>query len=130
MKYLSPEQVLFIHARLIAETGGNHGVLDLARLESAISRPQAIFEGQELYPDIFLKAFALLDSLVNNHPFVDGNKRTGISASALFLQANGWRLTARNDELVEFTLQVAVSHPGLPILAEWFRQHGNHTPNN
>jgi len=125
MKYLSSEQVLFIHARLIAETGGSHGLLDLARLEAAVNRPQAVFEGKDLYPDIFLKAAALLDSLVNNHLFIDGNKRTGISTAALFLQANGWRLTARNDELVEFTLQVAVSHPDIFNLSEWFRQHGS-----
>lgn len=48
-----------------------------------------MFDGKELYPDVFLKAAALLDSLINNHPFVDGNKRTGITAAALFLQANG-----------------------------------------
>jgi death on curing protein len=122
MKYLTAEQVLFIHARLIAETGGSHGIRDLARLESAVARPQATFNGKELYPDIFLKAAALLDSLVNNHPFVDGNKRTGISSAALFLRANGWRLTATNIELVKFTLQVAVSHPELASLGEWFRR--------
>ena len=122
MKYLSAEQILFIHARLVAETGGSHGVRDLPRLESAVMRPQATFDGKELYPDIFLKAAALLDSLVNNHPFMDGNKRTGISAAVLFLQANGRRLTAGNAELEEFTLQVAVSHPDLAVLAEWFRR--------
>ncbi len=123
MKYLSAEQVLFIHARLVAETGGSHGVRDLARLESAVKRPQAVFDGKELYPDVFLKAAALMDSLVNNLPFMDGNKRTGISSTALFLQANGWRLTAGNAELVEFTLQVAVSHPDLSVLADWFRRN-------
>ena len=125
MKYLTAEQVLFIHARLIAETGGSHGVRDLARLESAVSRPQAPFAGKKLYPDVFFKAAALLDSLINNHPFTDGNKRTGISAAALFLQANGWRLTASNADLEEFTLQVAVSHPDLPILAEWFQRQSS-----
>jgi death-on-curing protein len=122
MKYLSAEQVLFIHARLVAETGGSHGVRDLSRLESAVKRPQATFDGKELYPDIFLKAAALLDSLVNNHPFMDGNKRIGISAAVLFLQANGRRLTAGNAELEEFTFQAAVSHPDLAVLAEWFRR--------
>jgi death on curing protein len=125
MKYLTAEQVLFIHARLIAETGGSHGIRDLAGLESAVARPRATFDGKELYPDIFLKAAALLDSLINNHPFVDGNKRTGISAAALFLRANGWRLKAGNDELVEFALQVAVSHPDLTILAGWFRRQSS-----
>ena len=129
MKYLTVEQVLFIHARLITGIGGSHGVRDLARLESAVMRPQATFDGKELFPDIFLKAAALLDALVNNHPFTDGNKRTGISAAALFLQANGWRLTAGQDELVEFTLQVAISHSDLPTLAEWLKRQSRQISN-
>lgn len=123
MKYLTAEQVLFIHARLIAETGGSHGVRDLGMLESAVARSRATFDDQELYPSIFLKAAALLDSLINNHPFVDGNKRSGITAAALFLQANGWRLSASNAELEEFTLRVAVAHPEVPRIAEWLRKH-------
>jgi death-on-curing protein len=122
MKYLTAEQVLFIHARLIAVTGGSHGVRDLSLLESAVARPQATFEGKELYPDVFLKVAALLDSLVNNHPFVDGNKRTGITTSALFLRANGWRLTADNSGLEEFILQVATSHLEISAIADWLRR--------
>jgi len=65
--------------------------------------------------------------LVNNHhPFLDGNKRTDLSAAALFLEINGWRLAARTDELVEFTLQVALTHPGILSLAEWFRKHSSY----
>jgi len=122
MRYLTSEQLLFIHSRLIAETGGSHGVRDLARLESAVARPQAVFDRKELYPDVFLKAAALLDSLVNNHPFIDGNKRTGIAAAALFLQANGRQLTASTSELEEFTLEAVTSHPDLIILADWLRR--------
>ena len=77
--------------------------------------------------DIFLKAAALLDVMINDHPCIDGKKRTGISASALFLRANGWSLKAGNEELLEFTLQVAISHPDLSILAEWFGHHGKYT---
>jgi death-on-curing protein len=122
MRYLTPEQVLFIHARLVAETGGAHGVRDLASLESAVARPQAAFEDRDLYPDVFTKAAALLDSLINNHPFVDGNKRTGVSAAALFLRANGWRLAAGNADLESFTLEVATSHLEVPTIAEWLRR--------
>ena len=122
MRYLTSEQLLFIHSRLIAETGGSHGVRDLARLESAVARPQAVFDRKELYPDVFLKAAALLDSLVNNHPFIDGNKRTGIAAAALFLQANGRQLTASTSELEEFTLEAVTSHPDLIILADWLQR--------
>ena len=123
MKYLTVEQVLFIHARLITETGGSHLLRDLTLLESAVARPQVTFDDKELYPDMFLKAAALLDSLVNNHPFLDGNKRTGITSTALFLQVNGWRLTVDNVELEKFTLQVVASHPDIPVLADWLHRH-------
>jgi len=127
MKYLTAEQVLFIHARLIAETGGSHGLRDLPLLESAVARPQAVFDGKELYPNVFLKAAALLESLVNNHPFVDGNKRTGITAAALFLRANGRRLIAENAELEEFTYQVVTSHPEITVIADWLRRQCSKT---
>ncbi len=76
MKYLSAEQVLFIHSRLIDETGGSHGIRDTGLLQAAVERPKATFGGKDLYPDIFYKAAALLESLIKNHPFIDGNKRT------------------------------------------------------
>jgi len=128
MTYLTAEQVLFIHARLITETGGSHGVRDLSMLLSAIGRPQASFDNQDLYPDLFSKAAALLDSLIRNHPFVDGNKRTGITAAALFLRMNGYRLTATNSELEKITLEVAQAQLKVAIIAAWFQ--ANTQPQN
>lgn len=122
MKYLNAEQVLFIHARLIAETGGERGVLNLGMLQSAVARPQATFDGQELYPG-FLKAAALLESLVGNHAFVDGNKRTAITAAGLFLGLNGYRLTAHNRDLETFTLQCAQRLVPLAQMVTWFESH-------
>lgn len=121
MKYLTPEQVLFIHARLIVETGGEHGMRDLGLLQSAVSRPQAVFDGNDLYADVHSKAAALLESLVNNHPFVDGNKRTGIAAAALFLQANGYPLTASNQDIESFVLSIASGKKTFVDIAEWLR---------
>lgn len=123
MKYLTSEQVLFIHARLIAETGGEHGVLDLGLLQSAVARPQATFDGQDLYTELFSKAAALLESLIGNHAFVDGNKRTAITAVGLFLRLNGYRLTAGNQELEEFTLQCAQGLIPLEQMATWLKSH-------
>ena len=120
MTYLTTVQILFLHSRLIAETGGSAGVRDVALLESAVARPQATYGGEELYPDIFDKAAALMQSLVNNHPFVDGNKRVGIAATALFLQRNGHRLVASNQEVEEFTLAVAQSERSVEEIAAWF----------
>ena len=121
MRYLTAEQVLFIHARLIAETGGEHGVRDLGLLLSAVARPQASFDQADLYPDVFTKAAALLESLIGNHPFVDGNKRTGISAAGLFLRQNGYRMRASNQELEAFTLRVAQGGVSQEDAAVWFR---------
>lgn len=103
MTYLTPAQVLFIHSRLIAETGGAGGIRDLGLLAAAVARPQATFDGADLYH----KAAALMESIIRNHPFVDGNKRTGIKAADLFLRLNGHRLIAGNDALEAFTLGVA-----------------------
>ena len=97
--YLTAAQVLFIHDRLIAETGGSAGDRDLGLLAAAVARPQATFDGADLYPDLFTKAAAFMASLVNNHPFVDGNKRVGITAVGLFLRRNGYRITATNAAL-------------------------------
>lgn len=121
--YLTAQQVLFIHARLIEMTGGEHGLRDVGALVSAVARPGATFEGYELYPDPFAKAAALMESLTLEPPFVDGNKRTNVTAAALFLQANGRRLKADDDEMARFTSYVADEWPPLDEIADWFREH-------
>ena len=121
MRYLTPEQVLFIHARLIAETGGEHGIRDLGLLSSAVSRPQAVFEGHELYPDIYHKAAALLESLTKDHPFVNGNKRTGITSAAMFLQFNHYALTASNQEMESFVFSIASGEQTFESITEWLK---------
>jgi death-on-curing protein len=128
MKYLAPEQILFLHSRLISETGGTQGVRDLGQLASAVGRPQAAFEGSELYPDLFTKAAALMHSLIQNHPFVDGNKRTGIAAAAIFLQVNGSKLTATNPKVEAFTLSVARGEQDVPDIASWLENHSEAIP--
>ena len=128
MNYLNAEQVLFIHARLIAETGGAHGVRELGLLLSAVARPQVTFDGQDLYPDLFSKAAALLESLVGNHAFLDGNKRTAITSAGLFLRINGYRLTASNQEFETFTLQCAQSLVSLDQITQWFKNNSERVP--
>jgi death-on-curing protein len=125
MVYLTAEQVLFIHYRLVNETGGEHGIRDMGLLESAVARPKATFDDQELYSDIFEKTSALMESLVNNHPFMDGNKRTGIACAVLFLRQNGVVFNAKSSEVENFTLQVAKSELERGDIAEWFKAHCN-----
>jgi death on curing protein len=123
VKYLSPEQVLFIHSRIIEMTGGAQGVLDVGLLLSAVSRARATFEGRDLYPDIFHKTAALMESLARNHPFVDSNKRTAIASAGIFLGLNGKNLTAGQKELERFTLAVATGKTALDHAVTWFKKY-------
>ena len=123
IRFLTAEQVLFIHSRLVQETGGAHGVRDLSMLLSALGRPQAGFAGSDLYPDIFSKSAALLDSLIRDHPFLDGNKRTAITAAGIFLQLNGFSLVVQNEEMARFTLACAQSQVVLTEITQWLRIH-------
>jgi len=127
MNYLTPEQILFLHARLITETGGSQGIRDLGLLVSAVGRPQATNEGKDLYLDIFTKAAALMHSLIQNHPFVNGNKPTGITAAAIFLQVNGFRLIATNPEVETFMLSVVGGEREVPEIASWLENHSEVT---
>ena len=121
--YLTTEQILFVHYRLVSETGGEHGLRDLGLLESAVARPRQTFGNEELYPDIFEKAAALMESLVNNHPFMDSNKRTGIACTVLFLRQNGIVFSAKNTDLEKFTLRVASSNVKQSEIAKWLKYH-------
>lgn len=123
MTYLTPEQVLFIHYRLIEETGGSHGIRDIALLQSAVARPMATFDNKDLYPDLFSKSAALMHSVIKNHPFVDGNKRTAITVASIFLLRNGYNLKTSNKELERFTLKVTNEHIELQEIAGWFKKH-------
>ena len=123
MKYLSVEQILFIHYRLIEETGGSHGVHDMDSLQSAVERPQSTFDDQELYKNVAEKAAALMESLIRNHPFVDGNKRTGVTAAGLLLFQNGYRLSASNVELGELVLSIARSECTFEEIKDWLREN-------
>ena len=122
MRYLTAEQVLFIHARLVDETGGMHGVRDVALLKSAVERPRATFEGKDLYRDLFRKAAALMESLIGNRPFLDGNKRTAVAAAGIFLMLNGYELGASQKELETFTMDMALKKRDIQDAAAWFRR--------
>lgn len=123
MKYLTAEQILFIHARIVDETGGVHGVRDVGLLQSAAARPKATFGGQELYPDIFSKAAALMESLARNHPFLDGNKRTAVTSTGLFLQINGLVLAAPQKTFERFALDMAVGKLATGEAIAWLKKH-------
>lgn len=123
VEYLTLEEVLLLHARLIQRTGGSGGVPDLGLLDSALARPQATFGSEGLYPTLWHKAAALMHSLIKSHPFVDGNKRTALTATGLFLELNGYTLTATNEEVLDFTRRAAVGEVDFESMAACLENH-------
>lgn len=123
MRYLTLPEVLDLHHRIIASTGGTRGIRDLGALESAVSQPRITFDQADLYPDIFSKAAALCFSLIMNHPFVDGNKRVGHAAMETFLILNGYEIWADVDEQERIILGITAGNVTRVELASWLSDH-------
>lgn len=123
IQYLSVEQVLAAHTELIKRYGGSQDVRDRGLLESAVFRPQASAFGQEAYSTLFEKCAVLGYSLIQNHPFLDGNKRTGFAAMHLMLLINGYDLTSTATEEVEMTENVASGKMHESEIALWLKEH-------
>lgn len=123
MKYLSTEEVLYIHDQSIKKFSGSFGIRDVGLLESALARPQASFGGEDLYKTIFEKSAALMHSLLKNHPFIDGNKRTSLAAVGLFLKINGYSLKNMHQEEISFALSVENDTFDLDDIASWLQHH-------
>ena len=121
--YLSTTQVLAIHDQMIKRFSGSSGIRDITLLESAVARPQASFDQKDLYSELFEKAAALIESLLKNHPFVDGNKRTALTSTGIFLQLNGYRLKNYHDDEIAFALEVANQRMGIEKITFWLKEH-------
>jgi death on curing protein len=122
MRYLSLSEVLKMHRRIIASSGGTSGIRDLGAIESALAQPRATFGGQDLYPTITEKAGSLCFSLIGNHGFLDGNKRIGHAAMEVFLYLNGYELDASTDEQEEIVLGVAAGKINRSELTAWIKR--------
>jgi death on curing protein len=123
MRYLNLAEVLELHRRIMAQSGGAPGLRDLGALESALAQPRMTFGGEELYPTLIEKASVLGFSLIKNHPFVDGNKRVGHAAVETFLLLNGCEIHATVDEQEQVILQLAGSKLTRDELTAWLREH-------
>lgn len=121
---LTLEDLIFIHSSAIARYGGASGIRDAGSLEAAALRPDASFGGQEMFPGPFAKAAALMESLIQRHPFVDGNKRTGTASAVYLLGRHGYRLAGvTNTNLVDLALSVAAHRTSVEELGAWFEDH-------
>ena len=123
MRYVTLAESLAIHDRILTQSGGLAGILSLGALESALAQPFATFGGQALDPALVDKAAALGFSMLNNHPFVDGNKRTGHAVMEMYLMLNGYGIEATMDEQVDVIVQVAAGERDRKQFVEWLRIH-------
>lgn len=123
MKYLEIDEVLAIHETMIELFGGRSDIHDFSLLHSAVERSKATFGGADLYDSIFEKAAALIQSLILNHPFDDGNKRTAITSTARFLWINGYNLKLPIDESIQFTLDIDGHRINFEETAQWLENH-------
>ena len=123
MKYVTLEQIIEAQKTLLQKYGGGVGVRDQGLLESAIHRPQATVFGNEAYPTLFDKAAVILQSLLMNHAFIDGNKRAAFLACHLTLLINSWDLTTGSEETYNFLIQVIRKHTDWPEISAWLKEH-------
>ncbi|HUD09621.1 MAG TPA: type II toxin-antitoxin system death-on-curing family toxin [Patescibacteria group bacterium] len=121
--YLTLDIILAIHEEMVERYGGSHGIRDIGLIQSAAARPQSSFGGEDLYQTIFDKAAALFHSLMFNHAFVDGNKRTAMVSTARFLFMNGYELDASQKEFVTFPLNVENQHLSIEEISKWLKRH-------
>ncbi len=119
--FLTAEDAVRFHEDLVRRYGGHPGVRDVKALESAIQQSRATFDGEYLHADLWAMAAAYLFHIVRNHPFVDGNKRTGIYAALAFLEINGVEVVADPVELAGFVLQVAQGRISKSQIAEFLQ---------
>lgn len=121
-EYLAHEDVLAIHSYLIGCFGGLDGLRDEGLFDAAIEQPRQSFGGEDLYPTAAEKAARYAYGIVKNHPFADGNKRTGGACIGMFLKLNGIRFKPRHDELLHSIMSVADGTISYDELVAWIQQ--------
>ncbi len=123
MIFFELKQIIKLHSSLISKTGGMDGVRDENLLDSAIKSPFQTFDGKELYPDLYDKASQLCYSLIENHPFADGNKRIGVHLTLLFLKLNNEELKYTQKELIDFGFSIASGKMTRDDIKVWLLKH-------
>jgi death on curing protein len=120
---ISEKTILKLHDLSILKYGGAAGIRDQGLMESAIARPYQTFGGEDLYPTFIEKAAAIVESIIINHPFVDGNKRTGFLAMLAVLEAGKIRITSLNDELYNFTIKISTGEIKFEEIVIWLKNN-------
>jgi death-on-curing protein len=123
MNYLLLEEILILHFNVIEDFGGSHGVRDEARIKSVVEVPKQEAFGTEQYPSVCEKAAVYMRNIIGDHPFSDGNKRTGTVVAGVFLMRNGLMLNVSNKELEDFAVCVAVEHLEVAEITKWLESN-------
>ncbi len=108
---------------MLVKDGGADGMRNLGQLEAAVSTQYQTVFGKELHTTVCDKAAALVRGIICDHPFIDGNKRTAMLAGLTLLEMNEYNFIARQGELEDFAVHIAVSHPNVSVIASWLEQH-------
>jgi death-on-curing protein len=118
---ISVNQTLEIHKIAIDNFGGSDGIRDLSGLESALARPFQTFGGEDLYPSMLEKAAAIGESIIVNHPFLDGNKRTGYILMESVLRFGGEKISCNDDEIYQFVIKISTGDKKFEQIVEWLK---------
>jgi len=125
VKRLTRRQILLIHEELLTQTGGARGIRDASMLDAAIQAPYAGFGDDEFYPTVQAKAARLAFALINDHPFVDGNKRIGITAMVVLLGINDYEVEATDDDLITLGFGLATGQIESTQAEQWVVEHSH-----
>lgn len=124
MRLLTVKDLEMIHIQIIDASGGSLGVRDIGRLESAIASIEQDIFGKKLYPTIFEQAAVLCRGIILDHPFVDGNKRTGVMSALIYLNFNGYDTSSLADkDLEDFAVKIAVENLDIKTISTWLKTH-------
>lgn len=123
MRYLTAEEIMAIHQRILENSGGWAGVRDQGLLFSVAERPKTTLMGQEMFADVFAKSASYLEALATYHVLTDGNKRTALVVTAIFLRANGYSLSAPDDGTVAFMVDVAQQKKEFKEIIAWLKKN-------
>jgi death-on-curing protein len=116
------ELIVGLHQILIKKYGGSPGIRDESALESAVNRPYQTFDGEELYKTSIEKAAAIIESIVKNHPFIDGNKRTGYVSMRILLRKDQKDIKAEEEEKYEFVMKIAAGESEFDEIKKWIEE--------
>lgn len=123
MKKISLEEVILFHKKIVKQTGGSSDIRDITLVESALKNADMSFGGKDLYPSIEEKISVILYAIINNHGFIDGNKRIGVSMMLLLLEINNIKIKYKQHEIVDLGLKVASGEYDKNDILVWINKH-------